>query len=117
MNKNEMIQKFLDDVNYDGTYFNHAEKMMREIAVELAKTDERIKTYQPFYWDPTLTVDLHKLPADVTLKLNEALEAAHMHLTTRPGYHQALATRQENMRKTEQSMRAYYEKHGTQGEF
>lgn len=117
MNKLEMIQKFLDDASSDGVYFNNAQRVMIEIAVQLAQTDDRIQTYQPFDHLDYLSVDINHLPADVKLKIDEAFEAAHMHLTCQPGYHEALSERSERLRKQDESMRAYYEKHGTKGEF
>lgn len=94
MNKLEMIQKFLDDVNYDGTYFNNVRRVRHTIEQQLGETGDH-----------------------VTLMIDEALEAAHMHLTCQPGYHEALAKRQQSMSRTNESMAAYYEKHGTRGEY
>ena len=112
MNKVKMIETFLEDVNYDGTNFNNPIRVKNEIAIELAKTDDRIKTYEKF--SSTYT---SYIPDDVNALMNEALEAAHMELTSRPGYQEALAKRQESMCATTKSMAAYYEKYGTQGEF
>lgn len=94
MNKLEMIQKFLDDVNYDGTYFNNVRRVRHTIEQQLGETGDHI-----------------------TLMIDEALEAAHMHLTCQPGYHEALSKRYESLKAQREAEAKYYQKHGTRGEF